>query len=150
MIVCGIELSSSTAICVILEGTPDNFEVVDPGVSKLELNDSDSAEDVIAFHQSFTEFVKKQKIDRIAIKKRSAKAKGKYASGPITFKLEGLIQLCENVEVRLISPNTIAAKLRKKGLPEAKLFKYQIPAYETAFAALSLKWSPKGKPQIGI
>ena len=94
---------------------------------------------VVAFHKSFNEFVLKQKIDIIAIKKRSAKAKGKYASGPITFKLEGLIQLCENAEVRLVSPNTIAAKLRKKELPEAKLFKYQIAAYETAFVALSLK-----------
>jgi hypothetical protein len=139
LISCGIELSSSTAIFVILEGTSDDFEVVDPGVSKFELDDSESAEDVVAFHKSFNEFVQKQKIDRVAIKKRSAKAKGKYASGPITFKLEGLIQLCENVEVRLLSPNTIAAKLRKKELPEAKLFKYQIPAYETAFAALSLK-----------
>lgn len=141
LIVCGIELSSSTAICVILDGTSDDFEVVDAGASKFELDDSDSAKSVVAFHKSFNEFVSGQEIDRIAIKKRSAKAKGKYASGPITFKLEGLIQLCENVEVRLVSPNTIAAKLRKKKLPEpeVKLFKYQIPAYETAFAALSLK-----------
>ena len=103
MISCGIELSSSTAIFVILEGTSDHFEVIDPGISKFELEDSESAEDVVAFHKSFNEFVQ-QRIDRIAIKKRSAKAKGKYASGPITFKLEGLIQLCENVEVRLLSP----------------------------------------------
>ena len=139
MIVCGIELSSSTAIVVILTGTPDDFVVVDPGVVKFELNESESAKAVVDFFESFNEFVQRQKIHRIGIKKRSHKARGKYASGPITFKLEGLIQLCKNVEIRLISPNTIAAKLRKKDLPEAKLFKYQIPAYETAYAALSLK-----------
>jgi len=139
LIVCGIELSSSTAIFVILKGAPEKFKVVDPGVTKFEINDSASAEDVVLFYKSFNNLIQKQKIDMIGIKKRSHKAKGKYASGPITFKLEGLIQLCENVDVRLISPNTIAAKLRKNDLPEAKLFKYQVPAYETAYAALTLR-----------
>ena len=139
MIVCGIELSGSTASIVVLDGSADDFSVVDTGISKLEINDSESAQDVNSFFDSFHSFVRNHQIEKIGIKKRSLKAKGKYASGPITFKMEGLIQLCKDTEVVLISPNTISAKIRKDPPPNVKIFKYQDEAYETAYTLLRLE-----------
>ena len=139
MIICGIELGGSTASIVVLDGSADDFSVVDTGISKLEINDSESAQDVISFFDSFHSFVRNHNVEKIGIKKRSPKAKGKYASGPITFKMEGLIQLCQDIEVVLISPNTISAKIRKKPPPKAKIFKYQAEAYETAYTLLRIE-----------
>jgi hypothetical protein len=53
--------------------------------------------------------------------------------------MEGLIQLCKDTEVVLISPNTISAKIRKDPLPKAKIFKYQAEAYETAYTLLRIE-----------
>ena len=139
MIVCGIELSGSTASIIVLDGSADDFSVVDTGISKLEINDSESAQDVNSFFDSFHSFVRNYNIEKIGIKKRNLKAKKKYASGPITFKMEGLIQLCKDTEVVLISPNTISAKIRKDPPPNVKIFKYQDEAYETAYTLLRLE-----------
>ncbi len=139
MIVCGIELGGSTANIVVLAGTADDFNVVDTGITKLEINDSESAPDVISFYDSFHSFIRNHNVQKIGIKRRSPKAKGKYASGPLTFKMEGLIQLSKDAEVVLIPPNTIAAKLRKDPPPKAKIYKYQTEAYETAYAFLRIE-----------
>ena len=42
MIVCGIELGGSTASIVVLDGSADHLTVVDTGISKLEINNSES------------------------------------------------------------------------------------------------------------
>lgn len=139
MIVCGIELGGSTANIVVLDGTVDDFNVVDTGIAKLEINDSESAQDVISFYDSFHSFIRNHNVQKIGIKKRSPKAKEKFASGPITFKMEGLIQLSKDAEIVLIHPNTIAAKLRKDPPPQVKIYKYQAEAYKTAYALLRIE-----------
>ena len=139
MIVCGIELSGSTASIVVLEGSANDFCVIDTGITKLEINNFESAQDVVSFFDSFHSFVRNHQVQKIGIKKRSPKAKGKYASGPITFKMEGLIQLSKDAEVVLISSNTISAKIKKNPPPKAKLFKYQGDAYKTAYTLLKLE-----------
>ncbi len=140
MKVCGIELSGSTATIVALEGTADDFRVIDTGISKLEINNSELAHDVISFFNSFQSFIRNHQIDKIAVKWRNYKARGQHASGPLTFKLEGLIQLNQDAEVILINPNTISARIRKNTPPEQKnLYKYQKEAYETAYTYLRLQ-----------
>lgn len=138
MIVCGIELGGTTANIVVLAGAAGNFNVVDTGIAKMEISDSESAQNVSSFFESFHSFIRKHNVQKIGIKKRSPKAKGIYASGPLTFKLEGLIQLSNDAEVVLISPNTIAARLRKNPPPKAKIYKYQTGAYETAYSLLRI------------
>ena len=139
MIACGIDLGGSTANIVVLDGTADDFNVVDTGIPKLEINDSESSHDVISFYDSFHSFIRNHNVQKIGIKKRSPKAKGIYASGPLTFKMEGLIQLSKDAKVVLIHPNTISAKLRKDPPPKVKIFHYQVKAYETAYTLLMLK-----------
>ena len=139
MIVCGIELGGSTANIVVLDGTADDFNVVDTGIAKLEINDSESTPGVISFYNSLHSFIRNHNVQKIGIKKRNPKAKGKYASGPLTFKMEGLIQLSKDAEVVLIPPNTISARLRKDPPPKAKIYKYQTEAYQTAYALLKIE-----------
>ena len=83
-------------------------------------------------------FVQANAIEHIAIKKRSKK--GEFAGGPTTFKIEGVFQLLEDVEVTLLSPQTINAQNKKHTfeLP-ASLNKYQHEAYKAACSALLKK-----------
>ena len=74
-----------------------------------------------------------------ALPLRSA-AKGEFAGGPTTFKIEGVFQLLDGVEVTLLSPQTINAQNKKHtfDLP-ATLNKYQHEAYKTACSGLMKK-----------
>ena len=66
MKVCGIELSGSTATIVALEGTADDFRVVDTGITKLGINNSELAQDVISFFNSFGSYIHKHQINIIS------------------------------------------------------------------------------------
>jgi len=57
MRVCGVELKASDAVVVLIEGTKDNFEIIDTGVHKITLGDTNDSEDVQAFHEGFHAFV---------------------------------------------------------------------------------------------
>lgn len=140
MKVCGIELSGSSAVIVTIDGIANDFTVIDTGIRKLAINNSDHAPDVISFYKSFESFIRNHKIEHIAIKWRNPKTKGWMASGPLTFKLEGIIQLNQDAEVGLINPNTINARVRKNPPPkQTELFKYQKEAYLTAYTFLRLQ-----------
>lgn len=102
---------------------------------KIALDDDEDAASVKAFAAQMAAFVKANAITRIVIKKRSKK--GEFAGGPITFKIEGLIQLLDDCEVQLLSPQTLNAQYKKHAfdLP-ASLNKYQHEAFKAACAAL--------------
>jgi hypothetical protein len=59
--------------------------------------------------------------------------KGQFAGGPISFKLEALIQLNGTIDVKLLSSQAIAAADKKEAieLPE-NILRYQIDAYKAA------------------
>ena len=135
MRVCGVELKASDAVVVVLEGDKESFEIIDTGVQKISLRDTNNSEDVQAFHESFQAFVQKYQIDRIGIKKRNTK--GRFAGGATSFKMEGIIQLAQDTMVALISPASIASTIKKEEPPVANhLFTYQKGAYETAYTLL--------------
>ena len=136
LIVCGIDIGGSTASVVLLNGDDDDFEIVDTGITKLEINDSKSCQDVLSFYDAFNSFVRNHKVERIGIKERNPKAKGRHAPGPLTFKMEGLIQLCKDAQVLFLHPNTIAAYIRKNPPPKIKIYRYQSGAYEVAYTLL--------------
>ena len=74
-------------------------------------------------------------ITHVAIKKRGKK--GDFAGGPVTFKLEGVLQLLQGCEVHLVSPQTITAQGKKHDLtPPAALNKYQHEAWKSAGALM--------------
>ena len=135
MTLCGIEIKGSEAIIAV--AAPDLTHVT-VATKKIALEDDDEAANVKAFASQVAAFVRDNGITRIAIKKRSKK--GEFAGGPTTFKIEGVLQLLDGVEVTLLSPQTINAQNKKHNfeLP-ATLNKYQHEAFKTACSALVKK-----------
>ena len=132
MTICGIEIKGSEAIFALV--TP-NLEHVAVATKKLALDDDEDAASVKAFAAHLAAFVKAQGITRMVIKKRSKK--GEFAGGPTTFKIEGILQLLDDCDVQLLSPQTLNAQFKKHAfeLP-ATLNKYQHEAFKVACAAL--------------
>ena len=134
MTICGIEIKGSEAIFAMATQGANGLEHVASATKKIALDD-DQAANVKAFAVQIAAFVKANAITRIAIKKRSKK--GEFAGGPTTFKIEGIIQLLDDCEVQLLSPQTLNAQFKKHAfdLP-ASLNKYQHDAFKAACAAL--------------
>jgi len=135
MTLCGIEIKGSEAIIAV--AAPDLTHIA-LATKKIALEDDDEAANVKAFASQVAAFVRENGITRIAIKKRSKK--GEFAGGPTTFKIEGVLQLLDGVEVTLLSPQTINAQNKKHdfALP-ATLNKYQHEAFKAACSALVKK-----------
>ena len=133
MKICGIEIKSNEAIfaCAAFEGL--DVAHVPLTLRKLALADDEAADSVKAFAEQARAFVRDNGITHLAIKQRSKK--GEFAGGPVTFKIEGVLQLLEHCEVTLLSPQTISAHARKQetALPTT-LNKYQWEAFKAAVA----------------
>ena len=138
MTICGIEIKGSEAIIAVASQDNQALTHVALATKKIALDDDDEAANVKAFATQVKAFVLDNGIQRIAIKKRSKK--GEFAGGPTTFKIEGVFQLLEGVEVTLLSPQTINAQNKKHSfdLPTT-LNKYQHEAYKTACSTLMKK-----------
>ena len=133
MRVCGVEIKSNEARFVVLEGQAGSKkpQVVQHGLRKIKLEEDDDQRRVQDFFRLFSGMVRDQRIDMVLIKKRNKK--GEYAGGPVTFKLEGLIQLISECHVSLTSPVTIASFKKKNPLPlPNELMKYQQAAFDLA------------------
>ena len=138
MTICGIEIKGSEAIFAMAAQGANGLEHRANATKKIALDDDDESVNVKAFAMQIAAFVKANGITRIAIKKRSKK--GEFAGGPTTFKIEGIIQLLDDCEVQLLSPQTLNAQNKKHNfdLP-ATLNKYQHEAYKAACSALMKK-----------
>jgi len=135
---CGIEIKGSEAIIAVASLDNQALAHVALATKKIALEDDDDAANVKAFASQVKAFVQANGIERIAIKKRSKK--GEFAGGPTTFKIEGVFQLLDGVEVTLLSPQTISAQNKKHNVElPASLNKYQHEAYKAACSALLKK-----------
>lgn len=136
MRICGIEIKGSDAVTVILDLQADEEPTlfVEKYPKKIPLENDESQDSVRSFCEAFSTFVESHAIESIMVKKRHKK--GNFAGGAVSFKIEGLIQLCAGVPVELYSGATIA-KSNKKNRYEVpkKLNKYQLQAYLTARCA---------------
>src|SRR5450830_306112 len=138
MTICGIEIKGSEAIIAVASLDNQALTHVALATKKIALEDDDEAANVKAFAAQVKAFVQDNAIERIVIKKRSKK--GEFAGGPTTFKIEGVFQLLDGVEVTLLSPQTLNAQNKKHNfdLPTT-LNKYQHEAFKAACAALVKK-----------
>ncbi|MES2017006.1 MAG: DUF3010 family protein [Pseudomonadota bacterium] len=136
MKICGIEIKGSEAILAIVQLDGEKFAHIKVETKKISLADDENSVNVKSFCRLIQEFVRDNGLSNIAIKKRMKK--GEYAGGPITFKIEGLVQLVENCLVELVAPQTVAAanKNHNFALP-ASLLKYQSDAFLTACTLLA-------------
>lgn len=131
MKICGIEIKGSEALIAVAELNGDEISHVELETKRVALQDDEDANHIRSFSTLINGLVRDNGIHSIAIKKRNKK--GEFAGGPITFKIEGIIQLTSNCSVKLISPPTISATNKNHGfaIPDS-LNKYQHEAFLTA------------------
>ncbi|AXX89571.1 hypothetical protein CKA55_06590 [Arcobacter suis] len=131
MNICGIELKANNVILVVLK----NSDYIDIKIKKIVLEDDEKQEDIRKFCNEFLDFLQKNEIEKVFIKKRAKK--GTFSGGAVTFKLEGLIQLNPFCSVDLISAQSISTFEKKNQIEFPKeLKKYQEQAYLTALCNL--------------
>jgi len=132
MKICAVELKSNNAILTILK----NNEYIDLKIKKITIENDENQEDIRIFCNEFLLFLEQNEVEKIVIKKRAKK--GNFAGGPVTFKMEGLIQLNPLCDVELIASQAISSFERKNSIdfPE-NLKKYQEGSYLTALAYLN-------------
>ena len=137
--ICGISVGGSSAIFVILEGTWDEFHIVETTVKKIDLGDDSDQDKIKSFFSSVEDFFKENKINRIYVKKASSS--GRFSASSKAFKIEGLIQFM-SYDVKLVAGQTIAAFFKKNEPSQdrtSEVFKYQEEALKLALYGLGNK-----------
>jgi len=130
MRICGIDLKANNTILSVIDTDEEDdiLVYIDMKVKKITLDDDESQLNIREYCNDLLVFLKQNKIEKIVIKKRAKK--GNFAGGPVTFKMEGLIQLNPHCEVELISSQSIGAYQKKNEVEfPSQLKKYQEQAY---------------------
>ncbi|EGA70776.1 hypothetical protein VISI1226_01585 [Vibrio sinaloensis DSM 21326] len=137
MKVCGVELKGNDAVVCLLTSESGVVHLPDCRVGKISISDANDANQVRQFQFEFKKLMQDYKVERVVIRQRQTK--GKFAGGAVGFKLEAAIQLIEDFDAELLSPNAIKAGLKKNPLTiefkETGLKQYQENAFVTAYAA---------------
>lgn len=130
---CGVELKGNDAIVVGIDSTGDSYTLIATSTKKIKLNDSDIQVDVKSFTSELKAFFDEQKFDKIIIKARGKK--GKFAGGPSSFKVEGIIQNMD-YPVELIHIATVKSRLKGKEPDLDQVNGYQADALRVAVASI--------------
>lgn len=138
MKVCGVELKGSDAIICVMTRANGLYDIPHIRVPKISIKDAGDAEQVKAFQFAFAKLVEDYKIDAVVIKGRALK--GKFAGGPVGFKLEAAIQLIADLDVEIVSSSYVKSAWAKTQVNidfrDTGLKKLQEQAFSTAFAYL--------------
>lgn len=134
MKVCGIEIQGNEAVLAILTLENGEYTVVESNIKKIELrNNTKNQEEVRSFYQTVSAFFRDNNFDLIGIKERPKS--GKYAGGPVSFKIEALIQNTD-YNVELVHPKSLSSKLKKVEIDYSKVNAYQSEALNVAYYLL--------------
>lgn len=108
----GIEIDKKRAICFALEKDAQGTYINLTGKFKyLEIKDDQDNAEIQNFQTTIYTFFENINPDFIAVISRQTK--GKFASSPLSFKLEGLIQCYNKVAITFISKATLTAYYKK-------------------------------------
>lgn len=131
MKVIGIDIDKSKAIFYVLEQNNDkSIASVSEGLKTLSLADDADNTQVRAFKTGIHDFFNQIKPQRIALLTRQSK--GRFKAASVSFKIEGLIQCYEKIEVDFVSPQTVKAFIKKNPLTIELDFNYQEGAAQLA------------------
>ena len=130
----GIELKASRAIYVALEGSQEDFRIINSGF--FEIKDSKDQKSEQDFYESFMSLLNDGDFHEIAIKERISK--GRFAGGAITFKMEGLIQLSD-YPIQIIHGTKLRNKLKDHDPHFGKIHSYQEESARLAYYLLLKK-----------
>lgn len=138
MKVCGVELKGNDAILCVMSKSMGLIDISHIRVPKISIQDAGDTEQMQKFQFTFKKLLEDYQIDHVAIKGRALK--GKFAGGPIGFKLEAAIQLIENISCEILASNHIKTTLAKAPMSidfrDTGLKKFQEGAFQTAFSVL--------------
>ena len=96
----------------------------------MELEDDRNGEELKSFMNELHSYFDSINPDKIGIVTRMTK--GKFAASPISFKIEGLIQLYNKISIDFVTPQALTAYFKKNELPLPLDHKYQEKAMKMA------------------
>jgi len=138
MKVCGVELKGNDAIVCIMSLQNGLFDIPKIRVQKVSIADAGDAEQMKKFQFTFAKLMADYHVDKVVIKARALK--GKFAGGPVGFKMEAAIQLIDELDVEILSGSFVKTALQKSQIEidfrDTGLRNYQETAFSTVFAYL--------------
>lgn len=133
----GIQIKSTEAIIVVLEKDVSGNITQTKESAKFSIDDQTKTNQVRQFRDQINAAFDSIGAARIGIVARNANGKGDLAPSPISFKLEGIIQLYEKVDLEQIWKQTIRAYLKKNVKTVSAKNKYQDDAFDVAYYLIS-------------
>ncbi len=135
---CGVEIKGNDAIICIMSKENNLYDIPQTRVQKVSLDNAGDAEQVQKFQFTFAKLMEDYGVTHVLIKGRALK--GKFAGGPIGFKVEAAIQLIQELHVEILAGSFIKKELAKSQIDidfrDTGLKQYQEQAFGTVFAYL--------------
>ncbi len=135
---CGVEIKGNEAIICIMSKENNLYDIPHTRVQKVSLDNAGDAEQVQKFQFTFAKLMEDYQVTHVLIRGRALK--GKFAGGPIGFKLEAAIQLIQELHVEILSGSFIKKELSKSQIDidfrDTGLKQYQEQAFGSVFAFL--------------
>lgn len=135
---CGVEIKGNEAIICIMSKENSLYDIPHTRVQKVSLDNAGDAEQVQKFQFTFAKLMEDYSVTHVLIKGRALK--GKFAGGPIGFKVEAAIQLIQDLQVEILAGSYIKKSLAKSQIDidfrDTGLKQYQEQAFGTVFAYL--------------
>ena len=133
----GIQIKSAEAILVVLE-KDDSGNILQTNESaKFGIDDPTKPNQVKQFRDQINAAFDSIGASRIGILSRNANGKGDRTPSPISFKLEGIIQLYDKIDVEQVWKQTTIAYFKKNAKAVCAKNKYQDDAYNVAYYLMS-------------
>lgn len=135
MKICGVELKGNDAIICVMSRDMGLYDIPRVRVPKLSIDNAGNAEEMQKFQFDFAKLMADYQVEKVVIKGRALK--GKFAGGPVGFKLEAAIQLIADLDVEIVSSTVIKNSLAKSQVNidfrDTGLKKFQEQAFNTVF-----------------
>lgn len=135
---CGVEIKGNDAIICIMSKENNLYDIPHTRVQKVSLDNAGDAEQVQKFQFAFAKLMEDYQVSHVLIKGRALK--GKFAGGPIGFKVEAAIQLIKELHVEILAGSFIKKEMAKSQVDidfrDTGLKQYQEQAFTTVFAYL--------------
>jgi hypothetical protein len=134
MRVVGIQIKSSEAILVVLNMENDGTVLQTSQSVKFGISESQDSIQVRQFRDQVNATLDSIKPDKIVLLARQHR--GMKAASPLSFKLEGIIQLYEKSPIEFIAPQTVQAYKKKYTIDIDPKQKQQRDAFDAAYIVI--------------
>jgi len=129
----GVQIKSTEAIMVVLEKDVNGNISQTSESTKFHIDDPTKPYQVKQFRDQINSTFDSIGASRIGIVARNANGKGNRAPSPISFKLEGIIQLYEKINIEIVWKQTTIAFFKKNLKTSNAKHKYQASAFDVSY-----------------